>query len=532
MKRSNLIRVLIILVIFDTIQNFRVFGSNNNQEISGTVFEDSNNNSLLDPGERGIPGILMSNQYEIAETDEKGRYTLPVISDETIISLIKPAGYSVPLNEYNLPQFYYIHKPDGSPDLEYGGIEPTGDLPSELNFALQKTPVKDTFKVIVMADPQTRTIEEVNFLRDDIAAELIGTEALFNIALGDIMFEDLSLFEPYNAVLSMIDIPMYNVPGNHDYDHYSDTVHHTVETFKQHFGPDYYALEYGKVSFIVLNSVYWPEDQNNSSLRDYEGLLDEKQLKWIENYLKYLPAEQLLVFCMHIPLHSLNSDEPQGFISNRSDFFNLVKDRKHLLALSGHLHALENFYLDKTMEWTSSTSFQQVSCAAASGNWWSGPKDERGIPVTVQLKDGTPNGYHIFSFSGNTYSQRFKAASRDENYQMRISSPSGIIDRHTIDSVNIIINVFNGNTFSEVTYRIDNSPSDDLKKAKMKDPFAIQLFTENSQCYKEWMSVGISNHMWTGKLPSDLAVGMHKIIVNAKDEYGNEFRKASIFEIK
>ena len=71
-----------------------------------------------------------------------------------------------------------------------------------------------------------------------------------------------------------------------------------------------------------------------------------------------------------------------------------------------------------------------------------------------------------------------------------------------------------------------------LKKTKMQDPFAEKLFIENSDTYKDWMSVGLSNHIWIGKLPLDLAVGMHKIIIYAKDEFGNEFSQASVFEVK
>jgi hypothetical protein len=46
------------------------------------------------------------------------------------------------------------------------------------------------------------------------------------------------------------------------------------------------------------------------------------------------------------------------------------------------------------------------------------------------------------------------------------------------------------------------------------------------------MSVGFSNHIWIGELPGDLTIGIHKIIVDAKDEYGNEYSQAAIFEVK
>lgn len=506
-------------------------GNDSFTKISGIVFEDSNKNLKRDIGEKGISGILVSNQNEIVRTNRKGKYTLPVKKDEAIIYVIKPAGYSMPLDENNLPQFYYIHKPEGSPELEFEGIKPTGDLPHKLNFPLYKTPVQDTFQVVVMADPQTKTIDEVNYLRDDVITELIGTEAKFGIVLGDIMFDDLSLFDPYNATLSMIDIPMYNVPGNHDFDHYPDTNIHSLETFKQHYGPDYYAFEYGKASFIVLNSVIYLKDAPDG-YGLYKGGIDSVQMKWLESYLEFIPEEQLIVFCTHVPFHSLNSEEPQEFISNRSDVFNLVKDRKHLLAINGHLHALENTYLDSTMGWAPQTTFQQISCATACGGWWKGGKDERGIPSALQLKDGTPNGYHVFSFMGNTYEQVYKAASKADDFQIRISSPDGTILKEEIDSVLIVANFFNGNKLSEVLCQVDDTDTFPMKRTRMKDPFAVRYFTNYQQLFYEWISVDISNHIWTLNLPSDLKEGVHKISVKGTDEYGNEYQQTAIFEIR
>ena len=45
--------------------------------ISGTVFEDVNKNNIRDEGERGIAGVMVSNQREVILTDEDGNYRLP-----------------------------------------------------------------------------------------------------------------------------------------------------------------------------------------------------------------------------------------------------------------------------------------------------------------------------------------------------------------------------------------------------------------------------------------------------------------------
>ena len=172
------------------------------------------------------------------------------VYDECIFFITKPAGYQTPLDDNNLPQFYYTHRPNGSPLLNYPGIDPTGKLPKRLNFPLFKTNECDSFQVIAFGDPQSRNETEVGYLRDDVVSEMLNTQAKFVIALGDIVYDDLSLYEKQNRIMAQIGVPIYNVPGNHDenYDAVSDR--YASETFKRYFGPNYYSFDYGKVHFI------------------------------------------------------------------------------------------------------------------------------------------------------------------------------------------------------------------------------------------------------------------------------------------
>ena len=103
------------------------------QVARGIVFHDANGNEKFDDGEKPLPSIRVSNGREIVSTDESGRYQLPV-DDDTILFVIKPRGWRTPLGESMLPRFYYIHKPQGSPELRYGGVDPTGPLPKSVDF--------------------------------------------------------------------------------------------------------------------------------------------------------------------------------------------------------------------------------------------------------------------------------------------------------------------------------------------------------------------------------------------------------------
>ena len=123
---------------------------------TGVVFEDRSGAGQRRPGDPGIAGVMVSNGRDVAKTDSEGRYALPV-DDETIIFVIKPTGYALPVERGTmLPRFYYIHQPKGTPahlGLRYRGIEPSGPLPSSVDFALQKVDEPARFDVLMFTDP-------------------------------------------------------------------------------------------------------------------------------------------------------------------------------------------------------------------------------------------------------------------------------------------------------------------------------------------------------------------------------------------
>jgi hypothetical protein len=135
---------------------------NAQSEVKGIVYEDVNKNGKKDKNENGIKNIAVSNGIQVVLTNEKGEYTLPVQNDN-IIFVIKPSTHSVPVNKQNLPQFFYIHKPKGSPELKYAGVSSTGKLPKSVDFGLFPSTYKENFTMLTFGDPQPYTKEEVDF---------------------------------------------------------------------------------------------------------------------------------------------------------------------------------------------------------------------------------------------------------------------------------------------------------------------------------------------------------------------------------
>ena len=498
--------------------------------IHGIVFDDVNKNGLLDQHESGIPGVMVSNQREVVLTDTQGRYQLPA-QPRMIVFITKPSGYSIPLNENHQPQFYYIHQPQGSPrDLQYPGIEPTGPLPESLNFPLYRGEVTDQFDAIIVGDPQPRDVRELGYFRDDIVSEMVNHQVSLYLAYGDIAFDDLSLYQEYNQIVGTLGVPAYNVHGNHDmnYDVSHDSL--STETFKRHFGPADYSFNYGKVHFVVLDNVaYSGWDHQNNRHGTYVGQLSEKQLTWLENDLSQTPDDYLVVINTHIPLKTTQSDAGSINTVNKQELFEILKHRKHLLALSAHMHYIDHLAFTPEDGWVSEAPFPNINVGAGCGAWWSGPKDPRGIPVSYSL-DGSPNGFYIFNFDGNDFNYRYIPANTPEHQQMRISFPIGQLEKDSLINKHILVNIFNADPNTLVQCRLDDGEPMVMQQQYAQDPFIVEYLADGKN-FPSWSNRALEHqHMWSLPLP-DLVPGTHSLRVNAQDSKGNSYRGFTIFKV-
>ena len=129
------------------------------QKVSGIVYEDLNANGKKERREKGLPNIAVSNGIQVVQTDKNGKYELPLAEDQTIF-VIKPASHELPTDTNNIPQFYYIHKPNGSPaNLKFPGVVPTGKLPKSVDFGLLPDNTDKKFTALIFGDPQPYTLK-------------------------------------------------------------------------------------------------------------------------------------------------------------------------------------------------------------------------------------------------------------------------------------------------------------------------------------------------------------------------------------
>lgn len=166
--------------------------------VDGYVFHDTNRNSMMDEGETGIEGVMVSNGHAVVTTDAMGYWSLPVptAAEEAhglTYFITEPDCYDVPINDRNIPQFFYVHKPNGSPanvrgeTFRYGGLQPTGPLPLMINFPMIDCECKNQFKMIISGDPQTYSNTEIGYMRDSIIREVAQMDDVEGIVFeGDV----------------------------------------------------------------------------------------------------------------------------------------------------------------------------------------------------------------------------------------------------------------------------------------------------------------------------------------------------------
>jgi hypothetical protein len=539
------------------------------QTLDGTVFADKDRDSVQDVNEQGLVGVTVSNGRDVTTTDAHGRYELPAFDNMTVF-VTQPRGYQVPVDEDNVAQFFYHHLPAGSPELRYGGIAPTGELPDEVNFPLAKSPLTQSPEqhCVIGADVQTYDLEEVGFARNGVFADLAartdyaGCGALF---IGDVVGDDLSLFEQTRELTGMLNGPARFLPGNHDLDFDSPEPEHNFDTFRAQLGPAYYSFDAGKAHVVALNTVEYPTvvPPRKSS---YTNGIDEQQLEWLRNDIAQVPKDRPIVLAAHMPLLEFYYSSSHR-VKQVKEIYEILEGRT-VMSVGGHTHMSENLREGDLMAgWTDIVGeeglpFPHLTVSAVSGQWYGGRVLEEGYPTSVQ-RDGTPPGVVTLDITNDRIAERFTVRGGDESEQMavglntpryrawyaeNVSKPRGTapafeqplrVSREDLAGTTwLTANVWMGSTGSTVDVALDGGePVEAVRTqeldgeaprigAEWSDPVAIQeQFAHGGGLADRTM------HLWRLELPADLAAGEHTAEVTTTDVHGRTFTETLTFEV-
>lgn len=519
------------------------------EKARGVVYVDRNGNLRRDADEPGVPEVSVSNGLDVVRTSAEGRYEIP-LPEGSILFISKPAQYDIPVDENQLPRFFYRHYPEGSAPVAswaYPVIDPTGPLPASIDFALVESDdaAHPYFRALVFADPQAGTDDQEDMFREDIIAELIGNphDARFGVTVGDIVNDNLALYPRHQALMASIGIPQWYLPGNHDINFESPDDVHSLETYKRHFGPPDYSFTYGNVHFIALDNV----DYDGSG---YVGRLSPRQLAWIENDLRHVPRSRLIVIATHIPLITEAGAGANINTVNFDELVALLEGFDRVYGIAGH---------DTSNSWKVNVdhrhgfhgySFVAHTLAEARGSGWnSGPRDERGVRAAT-MQDGNPNGYYVMTFDGATVQPRFVPASGNPVQNMRFTLEPPLGDESVLGAVadligqplalnrgpdrpgrKLVVNVFDGGERNEVRLSLNGAPPEPLRKVLRTDPYMEQQYERYRNSLDAFPEPVVSSHIWEYDLPSPLPPGRYAVQVTSIDEFGQHLSAGFAFEI-
>ncbi len=341
-----------------------------------------------------MPGVVVSDGYSCAVTDENGVYQLTSnkFSYQVFVSI--PEDCAVPMAN-GLPSFW---------KKITGGI-------SRYDFTLEKTgATEDSFNLFCLADPQCQSTTNVNRFTSETVPDLYETVSAsdlpsYGVVLGDIGWNTANndytndVFPLMKKAMDKdkVGLPLFMAIGNHDNkviavkkDAY--TVEHDIaaqRNFEYCFGPVNYSFNRGKVHVVVMDDIVFPNHD------DYSMGFRDDQVEWLKQDLSFVSKDKMIILCVHIPIRGSSGQ-------NVDKVLDLLKSFAGLHIMSGHTHYAENYVAEDRYEHVH---------AAVCGAWWHSH-------INV---DGAPNGYGVYSINGTKIvDSYFKATGYERSFQIRL----------------------------------------------------------------------------------------------------------------
>ncbi|KFL37668.1 calcineurin-like phosphoesterase C-terminal domain-containing protein [Arenimonas donghaensis] len=493
---------------------------------AGLVFEDRDGDGQQGEGEPGLAGIAVSDGQRIVRTDTLGRWKLPLAHGPSVF-VIKPPSHGLPTGADGLPAFW---RP-----LPRRGDESAPDVDCAA-FALRPraAPAPEPLKVLLMGDPQPKTLVDVVYYERDIVAPLVvaadgNPVADLGLTLGDVVSDDASLYPRMIELTARLRTPWLHAAGNHDLDFQAMGDVRSLDSFHRHFGPDTFAWEEPQASFIVLDDVIYQPRAG----KPYIGGLRREQFFFLEAYLATVPRDRRLVLVAHIPFF----DEPGRETFRQSDrerLFAMLEPFENVLLLTAHGHVQRHYRHGPADGWHGSEPLHEYNVGAACGGYWSGEKDADGIP-DARMSDGTPNGYARAEFRSDGSYGLFWQVARGGDAAMHLHAPR-VLRTGSYPAAGVYANVYMGEADTRVEFRINQGPWRPMARTDEPDPALrrenlLDDATSILRGYDRLPEAEATTHLWRATLPTDLGDGDHAVEVRAFDRWRGEVRASTTYRL-
>lgn len=246
----------------------------------------------------------------------------------------------------------------------------------------EKNKEKDLFNIAFLTDIHlqseqnavkglTQALDTVNKMKPDFI--ITGGDLIMD-ALGQSYGRADSLYNLYSEVIKKSECPVYNTMGNHEiYGIYKKSgadpanPEYGEKMFEKRIGQSYTSFDHKGWKFMIINSI---EDTKKGK---YTGQVDSAQISWIKGELKKTNPRTPIVLSTHIPFITANTQKYEGstlandssiVVYNSTEVIDLFSGYNLKLVLQGHLHTVEDIYIDE---------IHFITGGAVSAGWWKGP---------------------------------------------------------------------------------------------------------------------------------------------------------------
>jgi hypothetical protein len=360
----------------------------------------------------GMPGVVVSDGYEVTVTDGDGIYYLASEKKTGYVFVSIPRGYEVAYT-VNAPRFFETLSAANVIDRRDFSLRPVNN---------------DSHILLAMPDMhlanRNNDLAQFGQFLDDVNAVIADYTAagkkVYGLTLGDQTWDAYWYENNFNLVqyvpwMNEIECPVFNVMGNHDNDPYCANDWTAEQAYRNVIGPTWYSFNLGKVHYVVLDNVEYTNAGGAPGKigdREYNSRIVADQIAWLQKDLATVADKSApLVVAMHVPLYRMPnvSNSVSINLANGQEFINCLAGFTNVHVLSGHTHI--NYSV------TPSASLMEHNIAAVCATWWWTGKN--GYAGNQICKDGSVGGYAVWEMNDVNPEWYYKSIGYERNYQFR-----------------------------------------------------------------------------------------------------------------
>ena len=337
-----------------------------------------------------LRNVIVTDGYRFTRTSDDGSFKLNTHKDARYVFVITPSGYTADYSSGS-PQFYLPLKGN-----------------RRFRFLLQPFGQGNDYTIFSVSDPQMQNAKHLKRFKDrpledlrEMTARYAGQRPTVVIALGDIAWNKLEMFDSYKEAISGMPAPFYSVIGNHDFIQNRSGIA-AGEAYEAAFGPYNYAFFLGEDLVIGVNDILFKAsglDDPGKSSNNYSEGYSQETLDFVEGLLKLIPEGTHIYLAQHSPIR-FQLMEKKKDIANADRMLEILRGHK-VDILSGHTHIM--------LTQTIGDDVVDHNAAAIGGAWW----------ATDWCRDGTPRGYQIISSVGGEISWNWHNLDYPDSFQVR-----------------------------------------------------------------------------------------------------------------